>query len=391
MFNSNQKMTNNRKKTILLISLLILISIFILSSPFLNSNKIGTGDFRPYWSASFLLANHQDFSDVSNMAYVERNYTSWNEPITMMAWFAPTGIIVLLPYIFFPFNKAAFLWLFTNILVVSISIFLLWNKVKIHLWIPFITVFGFSMTLLSLYVGQVNTLVLLGLAILISLEKNKYDYLKGAGLILITIKPHLAIISLPLILLNYFRNKQWRILLGFFTTLIIMVMFLYILYPKWPISFWKLITSGMGSLRNSPTISGLLLVVFGESWGKWIWFPTIILIIIYWFFRGERWNFRTMVDLSLILGLLISPLGWSYDQVILLVPVMRILEWLVRGLISGLYASVFVIILIIANGISFIMRIKDINDVWYFWLPLLILFLYAIGLKISTNKRLFNT
>ena len=100
-------MTDN-KKIITIISLLILISIFVMSSSFLKSNKIGIGDFRPYWSASFLLANHQDFSDVKNMAYVERNYTDWTESITMMAWFAPTGNFVLLPYTLLPFNKAAF-------------------------------------------------------------------------------------------------------------------------------------------------------------------------------------------------------------------------------------------------------------------------------------------
>jgi hypothetical protein len=378
------------KKIILLTSLLILISISILSLPFPQSIEIGTGDFRPYWSASYLLANHQDFSDISNMAYVERTYTGWTEPITMMAWFAPTGNFVLLPYTLFPFNRAAFLWLISNILVVSISIFLLWNKVKIYLWIPFIVVFGFSMTLLSLYVGQINTLVLLGLAIFISLDKNKYDYLKGASLVLITIKPHLVILTLPLIVLNCLRNKQWRILLGFFCTLTVMVLILYFLYPKWPISFWKLITSGMGSLRNAPTISGLLLIVFGQMWGKWLWLPLLIFTIIYWFFRGKKWDFRTMVDISLILGLFISPLGWSYDQIILLIPVISILGWMVKGSLPKVYTIILSIIFLLSNGISYVMRIMVINDVWFFWIPLMVQIVYIIGKTKSNNMVLIN-
>jgi len=378
------------KKTLIIAGLLVLFATSILVLPVPQPNDLGTGDFRPYWSASYLLANHLDFSSVSNMDFVERTYTNWTKPFTMLAWFAPTGNLLMLPYTFFPFYKAAFLWLITNILVMSSTIFLLWNNTKLHLWIPFLVVFGFSMTLISLYVGQVNTIVLLGMAIYASLFSIKKDYLIGASLILTTIKPHLLILTLPLVIFDCIRRKRWRILIGFFITLCIFALVLFVIYPIWLISFWNLIRSGMDSLRNAPTISGVLLVVFGKIWGKWIWIPAICLAVFFWWFRGAKWNNRTMIDLSIITGLIISPIGWSYDQVILLIPIISILRWMVIGSIPKIYTIAISLTLIVSNGISFVMRIQGIDEVYYFWIPLIVLIIYIIGLRKSNNSELYK-
>ena len=107
------------------------------------------------------------------MDSTERTFTCWEKPFTMMAWFAPIGIVVLLPFTRLPFEKAAFLWLMMNILVLTITALLLWGKENRKIYIPLLAIFSFPMTLLSLYVGQINILVLFGLAIYISLEKTR--------------------------------------------------------------------------------------------------------------------------------------------------------------------------------------------------------------------------
>jgi len=82
----------NLIKKLLLVFSLIFLFVIILKSPFSESANIGTGDFRPYWSATYLLAHGQDFSNPGLMDDIERTLTNWNKPFTTMAWFALTTI-----------------------------------------------------------------------------------------------------------------------------------------------------------------------------------------------------------------------------------------------------------------------------------------------------------
>jgi hypothetical protein len=356
-----------KRNIALIFLLLILLLLIIWFAP--ESFSIGTGDFRPYWSATYLLAHGQDFSDITLMDHIERTLTSWDQSFTMMAWFAPTGMVILLPFTLLPFEKAAFLWLLTNILVLSATAFFLWKDLKRKIWVPLLAVFAFPMTLLSLYVGQINTLVLFGLVVFISLKKPEHQFLRGIGLALTTIKPHLVILTLPLIILDCIYNKQWKILIGFFGSLLVCSIILFAFYPSWPISFWNLVSSGMSTIRETPTLSGLIAYTTGQPWGKWLWIPGLILSSIIWWRRKKHLDQNEMIIISIIMGLLISPVGWSYDQIVLLIPMLLLLGNLLNNKISITLRIKTILLLIIIYIISFFMRILNLNEVMFFWIP----------------------
>ena len=113
------------KRTVLKITVLTIGVIIFLVYPFPLPAKIGVLDFRPYWSSSFLLAHGQDFSDASKLYNIERALTGWSETYPMHAWFAPIGNVILLPYTIFPFTRAAYYWLLTNIAVVFLGTLLI--------------------------------------------------------------------------------------------------------------------------------------------------------------------------------------------------------------------------------------------------------------------------
>ncbi|MFH1184923.1 MAG: glycosyltransferase 87 family protein, partial [Chloroflexota bacterium] len=125
---------------------------------------------------------------------------------------------------------------------------------KTRVWIPLVAAFGFSMTLLSFIAGQVNTLVVLGLALFLFLSASRRDFAAGASLALTTVKPHLVILTLPLLILDIMWRKQWRVLAGLVGALLGCALVLFVLYPGWPISFWHLVTSGMNTIRETPTL-----------------------------------------------------------------------------------------------------------------------------------------
>jgi hypothetical protein len=368
------------KKNIKIALLLIGVVLFLII-PISLPAQIGATDFRPYWSSSFLLAHGQDFGNPANMDNIERTLTGWKEPYTMSAWFAPTGNLVLLPYILFPFTRATYYWLITNIAIVFLSVTLLWRNTKIHIWIPLGATFGFSMTMLSLIYGQVNTLVVLGLTLFLFFTESKRDFVAGMSLALTTIKPHLVILTLPLLILDIVWRKQWRVLAGFISTLIGCALALYILYPLWPVSFWQVVTSGLGSFREAPTIPGLLVHAGDRTYGKWLWGAGLFLATIIWWKRKKELKQRTLIDASIIAGMILSPIGWSYDQIVLLIPLSHVLEWMIGSSLVRKDTIAITLILIIINLVSFYERTLSLSEVWFFWIPLVIMAVYVFAWK----------
>ena len=383
------KKTILSKPTILKIILLAMGVTILLVIPFPLPTKIGVIDFRPYWSSSFLLAHGQDFSDPSKLYGIERALTGWSETYTMHAWFAPIGNVILLPYTIFPFTRAVYYWLLTNIAVVFLSTLLIWFRTNKHSWIPLLAAFGFSMTLLSLIAGQMNTLVVLGLAIFLFFGESRRDYVAGVGLALTTIKPHLVILTLPLLLLDIIRCKQWRMFAGFALTLLGCALILFASYPPWPVSFLNLVTLGMSSIRETPTLTGLFVVAGENTWGKWIWILGLCFAIAAWWKRGKAWDRRTLIDVSILGGLLVSPIGWSYDQVMLLLPILRIFEWASDGSMERKDAVSVSLVLIIANAITFYERILSPSEVWFFWVPLVVAAVYMFAWE-RRHAKLIN-
>jgi hypothetical protein len=365
--------------TWLKVALLVCAAGLILAFPLPLPEQIGATDFRPYWSASYLLGRGQDFSDPALIDATERTLTGWDRDYTMSAWFAPTGNLVLLPFTLLPFRRAAYDWLLVNIAVIFISAIILWRGSQQRLWVALAACFAFSMTLLSLIYGQVNTLVVLGLALYLHFSERRGEAAAGMSLALTTIKPHLVILALPLLLLDAVRRRQWRLLVGFGGVLSACALLLFALNPAWLQRFWRLVTAGMDLVRETPTLNGLLVLAGEGLWGKWLWLPALLLAVLLWWVRGRQWEQRTLIDVAVMAGLVVAPVGWSYDQVMLLLPLLSVLGWAADGSLSKRDAAVSVWVLIAANALTFYQRIQTPSEVWFFWVPLVMAGVYAVA------------
>jgi len=379
------------QNSIVKIGLVIIIIVCILILPVSLPPKIGDVDFRPYWSSSYLLRVGQDFSDVENMDRIERTLTGWDGPYTMSAWFAPTGNLILLPFTFVPFARAAYYWLVINIFVLFFSAISLWNKPK-DIWIPLVLTFAFSGTLLSLIAGQVNTLVLLGLALFTFFSSSKRDLIAGACLALTTIKPHLVILTLPLLVLDMIWNKKWRMFAGFVGTLIVCAITLWIIHPSWHVSFWQVITSGMSSYREAPTIPGLLVHGGDRFYGRWFWAAGLILSIIVWWIFRNRIDQRILIDTSILAGMIISPIGWSYDQIILLVPLIHVVEWMAAGVFDRNVSVAVMLAFTTMYLASLYQRTVAMGEVWYFWISLAatVIYVFVWSKRVRIQEFIFH-
>lgn len=384
------RQTLSLKKTILM-ALLSLIILLVLFAPVQLPAGMGAVDFRPYWSSTYLLARGEDFGSLAKMDAVERTLTGWDKPYTMSAWFAPTGNVILLPYTLFSFPRAVYYWLLTNIVVVFSSALLLWRNHKRRAWLPLIATYGFSMTLISLMYGQVNTLVLLGIALFLHFGSQKHHVAAGASLALTTVKPHLVILTLPLLLVDLLRRRQWRALAGFCSALAGCAVVLFLLNPPWLLRFYNVVAFGMGTFRETPTLNGLLVAAGEFSAGKWLWLAGLLAALLLWLFRGKNWDQRSMIDVSILSGLMLAPVGWSYDQVMLLVPLLHMLEWMAEGSLARHDAALVSALLVIANALTFYQRSFKLSEVWFFWVPLAAAAFYAFARRRKKEPPHFPT
>ena len=237
------------------------------------------------------------------------------------------------------------------------------------------------MTVISLVFGQVNTLELLGLALFISFSKSNRQYLAGASLVLTMIKPHLVIITLPILMLDLLRKKQWKSLAGFASGLAFCFIVLFIYYPSWIQSFLTIVTSGMGTVRETPSINGLLVLLGERTFGKLLWLIVLLGGTFWWWKRGQTWDQRTFIDMSLTAGFIVAPVGWSYDQIMLLFPILSLLTWVSTGTLEKNTSRIIVITLVAANIIAYYLRSFAPSDVWFFWVPVVVLGLYLYARK----------
>lgn len=358
---------------LLLIGLASAIAAILWRAPL--PPRLGTIDFRAYWSAAYLLARGKDFSELQQIEAIERTLTGWEEAYPMQAWFFPTGHLILAPLTFLPFQQAVAVWLLIHISVLFVSSLWLWRNEHAVRWLPLLVTFSYSMTLVSLHFGQVNSLVLFGLALFLYLEERQKPFLAGAALIFTTVKPHLVIFTLPIILLDGVQKSEWRRLSGFFLALLFSFLLLFLIYPDWLNALVHLTLSGFGTLRLTPTLAGVLIALGETRLSRWLWLGGLMVFLALKL-ALKPVDLRTFIDVTLLGGMILSPLGWSYDQIMLIIPIFRLIEWGIKRELTQPFARQMFLSLVVFNLLTYVQRIFVQNEVWFFWLPLAIAVYY---------------
>lgn len=372
---------------------LVCILLIIIQPPL--PPRIGEIDFRAYWGSSLLLSRGESFADLNRLFVVEREYTNWTEDYPMVAWSPPWLSVLLLPYAFVSFERAKWLWLLTNIALVQISTVLLWRDAcashsSCHrfIWIALVAVFTFSMTLVALIAGQVNTLVLLGLAGFLFFSKERREVLTGLSLALTLSKPQLVYLTFPILVLELVHARRWRALGGCVGWLLLLILAVFVLSPAWLSDYWQMFSLGLAVERETPTLSGMMLVFFSTTWAKWFPLVALPIMLLCWYRWRTHLNLRSWIDISLLVGIPTASFGWSYDQIMLCIPLLSLIAWMVQAQLEYRDSILLALILIIGNLVTFYQRILTPSEVYFFWVPILILVVYAYAMMRWSRRRL---
>jgi len=364
---------------------LIIILLLLLALSLPNANiEIGKGDFIAYSSASHLLSEGKNPYDLPTLLSVEREI-GWTPEYPFVAWNPPWLHLLLLPYAWLPFTKAVSLWLVTNIALIYICSVSLWRlfstrKGQRWWWVAPLVAFTFPPTLVTLTSGQINTFVLLGIVGSVFFITRGRDSLAGLMLFLTTVKPQLVYIFLPAALLWLAMERRWASFITFGATLLAALSFLFWRLPSWLGSYLTTMRSPL--LRwETPTIGGIVSHYLGTELAKYLWIIVLPFVLYLLLLNKEQLDIRTTTSMILLVSLPTSIFGWSYDQVILIFPLMQMAVWVVEGELEIAHASLVVFSLVLYDAVMLYLRIAQTpNELYYFWVPIAMTMTYLYSL-----------
>ncbi len=382
----------------ILILILLLGVLGVLGSWLVGQSRygdVGTSDFIQYWSAAAILIDGRDPYDPGLLLDVQRDLGR-TQPQPLRMWNPPWLLIVLLPVLSFDFGLSTGLWLTLNLGIILFSGTLIWRyfggPTGSGLTLAWITSVSFFPFLLCWGVGQTSCLILLGVVLFLWSEKLESSWLGAAGLILVSTKPQNAYLFCLLVAVLVVRERNWKLPAASAVLLGVATGTLTLLRPPWVADYLRALERPP-LYWATPTVGGILREYFSIQSSAVQYLPPLVtaFVALLLISRGSKVVWRSNISLVLLVSSLTSPFGWSYDQVLLLLPC---LESFVRVLGPGqIPPGRRVSVLLIVFGYSgslLAFNLLGVNEVHRFWLnllPLLAFFLSGRSADVSLPRK----
>jgi hypothetical protein len=345
--------------------------------------KYGT-DFSSFWMAGRLILQGKSPYDLTAWSEGFRQYELgflltpiFLYPLPLALLLAPLGLL--------PFHSAYTIWVaLTQLMIIACLVILLAMETNLRrkfFFIPlFIGIMFFRPTTLTLTQGQVSGLFLFALVWIAVLWQKEKWFWGGFLLGLLALKPNLGFIILLLVAIWLLLNKNLRALCGTLISGIIALIAGLIYNPAWVVQYLH-----VGSIKlaetfgGSPTVWGLgALISHNQITATLIIGSLAGLLVLFGFFRVLLPSHATMrpvsvLGLAICVTLLVTPYTWTYDQLLLILPLTTAILAMDRmGVRFVLTASVFLGI----DVLTVILLIFDTQmqvEIWNVLVPLAVL------------------
>jgi hypothetical protein len=362
---------------------LVLLGIYLCGTllPGLPA-RTGKGDFRAYWSASHLLANGRNFSSDETLLETQTSLTGWDEDYAMKTWNPPWVLVWLLPYGVLGFEQATMLWMFTNIVLLAASVLVAWRLFPAGagqqkwLWGALLLAVLFPSSLVAILYGQVNLLVLFGLVMFFYFRQAGRPWAAGIALALTMAKPHIVYLALAIILLQLLRERRWRTLAGFTLPLLLPLLLTWLLRPTFVPEYLQSVDGGQLLQYGTPTLVTYLALQLHWPWLRLLGLLLLPLLLLWWWKLDGRIPLLKAAGAAIFLSLVTAPFGWSYDFVVLLLPLTQLVYWLQQDSVPRREALFIAMGLILIFLIYYLQRAAAPSELYFFWVPVALALLY---------------
>jgi hypothetical protein len=184
---------------------------------------------------------------------------------------------------------------------------------------PAFICFLFGPTLLLLNLGQTTPFVLLGVTLFWYAVQRRRDWLAGAALLLVVIKPQIVLLFLLVLALWIVRTKRWTILGAGALSVCASCLLAVWLNPNVFRQYLQLVHELRYENAYYPNIGGLMYMATGHHWLAFL--PQIVgvpWLLAYWAKYRDRWEWTTNGAVVLLVSIACSYYGFGYDEILAL-------------------------------------------------------------------------
>lgn len=364
------------------VALIMIGTIFfglVAFSP-LPTGPLGVRDLLPYWMAAYVFI--QGDNPYSTAALDEAFRTvrpaeyAATDPVFRPPWALgpPWTLLVVAPLGMLPFEVVARLWLMLTLVMIGGAAIWVWrllNGATVHgeLLLPVLLALGFVPALIVIVLGQIVSLVLIGLVACLAALQIRRDALAGAALLLALSKPQLVYLAGPAILIWALWRRRWGVWLGLMVALVGALSVLTLLMPGWWADYLDYVRTYDFFRHAAATIGGVVSAYWNTDALRWVGvlalalLPLIVRLI-------DRRGALMGVNVALLISLPLAPYGWNYDHIVLIPAIIQAVMWLRNA--SPRRSRLLVAVLVIIYGALWAMRLRGAGEMLYVWVPIAI-------------------
>lgn len=286
-------------------------------------------DFVAFWSAGRALAQGLSPYDADVMVALQSpvgHTRSFYSPFYYPLW---TGVLFV-PFGLLPLAWAAAAWLTLNQVMFLAA---LWSTAVGMRWQPSLPVLGltvlaglvFHPTLVALLNGQLAILTLFLLSTAYALIQGKggdgSGLVAGALLALMMVKPQLALTTAPALLALMVVRRRWAGIAGFSLLVVGMVGASEFASPGWMSAWARERVRQAASGCAVPSVWGIACDLVP---GRWVMVAALtcvallVWLVVLWWRHHQSGQPGPLLAMTVIVGQLVSPFLWVYDQTVLL-------------------------------------------------------------------------
>ncbi len=345
--------------------------------------RILADDYVEYWSAGRLNLTGGNPYAADQLLPLERAAGRTTE--VLMMWNPPYTLALAMPLAVPDYPLSRLIWLLLNIVIVLVATDWSWQLIggaTKGRWLARAVAFTFFPTIIVLRMGQIGPVLLLGIAGFLRYERARRDWLAGAFLALLAIKPHLLYLIWLALLPWAVRGRRWDVLGGAGATLLAATL---IALASNPLVIGQYLTATAEDsplVWMTPTFGSLLRAILGFNI-SWLQFvplaPGILWLVFYWTRHRADWQWAARMPLLLLVSVTTTAFGWSFDQVVLLPAVLTVTQ---RALaVRPRRAAILLALSYIGFNAAAWALFSRVLDFWQIWLApaLLAWYLYACG------------
>ena len=292
----------------------ILTILFLSMLPF-NRDLVAKRDFITYWATGRQLAHHGNPYDAAAVSSIERD-AGFHGGASYYMRNAPWALPLALPLGYVGAQAAALPWSLVMLGLLIASARMLWTAfggtgTRLD-WIGYC----FPPALFCVMLGQTSIFLLLGLALFLRLHKTR-PFAAGAALWFCTLKPHLFLPFVLVLLVWIAVSRSYRILLGSLAAFAAGLAVTACIDPAAWGQYAYYMRTSVVTREFTPCLGDVLRDSIHPS-VEWLAFVPCIVACVWalaWFWpRRHAWDWLENGNLLMLVSLFVAPFGWIFDQ-----------------------------------------------------------------------------